>query len=547
MVAGQGAPGRGPAQVSGGDMGGGILNGMILGLVLSGIVLGAVSLSTPLPDRAPAPFAADTLPVAPTPAATPVTEDSATPDQAAPPAAPAEMASADPAPAPLPAADSAPAATPETTPTQAPETPVAPDPATTPPAPAELPRVTTLPRPSADPAPRLPRADIPPMASAPVPPGPTPAVDTAPDAAIPAEEPHAVIATPSEPPTPPDLATAPSPRFSTTFDASAGGATPRRLSVPEQQGAPVLGDATDPPPAPAATRTDEAGPAPVQPRRLPQVPPPPAAATATTSGLPQVLPEPAQGAAMPAADPDPAPDAAAVPPLSPSDRADALRDNAEPFEVAIGTPLMAVVLIDDPATPLDPAALADLSFLLTFAIDPTRPDAADRAEAFRAAGFEVVILAAPAIAQGATPADVETALAAAIDTIPQAVALMDDPSGRIQSDRPVLDATMAALGATGHGFLAFPQGLNAAEQTARRLGVPGTTFFRLLDDEDQRATVISRFLGRAAFDAAQTGSVIVAGRTRPDTVTGIFSWALANRVEGVALAPVSAVLQNLPE
>jgi polysaccharide deacetylase 2 family uncharacterized protein YibQ len=82
---------------------------------------------------------------------------------------------------------------------------------------------------------------------------------------------------------------------------------------------------------------------------------------------------------------------------------------------------------------------------------------------------------------------------------------------------------------------------------AERADVPATTLFRLLDDEDQRATVITRFLGRAEFAAAQEGAVIVAGRTRPDTVTALFSWALGDRNEGVAIAPVSAVLQRLAE
>jgi polysaccharide deacetylase 2 family uncharacterized protein YibQ len=59
--------------------------------------------------------------------------------------------------------------------------------------------------------------------------------------------------------------------------------------------------------------------------------------------------------------------------------------------------------------------------------------------------------------------------------------------------------------------------------------------------------VITRFLGRAEFAAAQEGAVIVAGRTRPDTVTALFSWALGDRNEGVAIAPVSAVLQRLAE
>jgi polysaccharide deacetylase 2 family uncharacterized protein YibQ len=223
----------------------------------------------------------------------------------------------------------------------------------------------------------------------------------------------------------------------------------------------------------------------------------------------------------------------------------ALRDNAVPFDAPLGSALMSVILIDDPETPLDPAALRGLSFPISFAIDPLRSDAADRAAAFRDAGHEVVIFAADAIAPGAVAADVAVTLEAARTTMPQAVALLDGPDSRIQADRPVLDATVAALAQTGHGLVAFPRGLNAAQDTARRADVPGATAFRLLDDEDQRAPVITRYLGRAAFAAVQEGTVIVVGRSRPDTVTAVFSWALSGRTEGVTLAPISAVLQRL--
>jgi polysaccharide deacetylase 2 family uncharacterized protein YibQ len=268
---------------------------------------------------------------------------------------------------------------------------------------------------------------------------------------------------------------------------------------------------------------------------LPQVTQGDAEAPAPANGpdLPQVAPAPTPAPEL--AD-DPSPDAP-----------NALRDNAVAFDLPAEGPLMAVVLIDDPDSPLDPALLTRFTFPVSFAIDPLRPDATARAAELRAAGFEVVILGGGLIPAGAAPSDVETALAAARETLPQAVALMDTPDSRIQGDRPVLDATVGALAGSGHGLLAFPQGLNAAEQSARRAEVPAATIFRLLDDEDQRATVIARFLGRAGFAAGQDGAVVVVGRTRPDTVTALFSWALGARSEQVTLAPVSAVLQRLAE
>jgi len=328
----------------------------------------------------------------------------------------------------------------------------------------------------------------------------------------------------------PDAAPAPETVVADVPDVADTPDTPDETPAPE----------SDPAPDRQAEVEPEPDPEPAAPRRLPQVAAPAMAPTlaAPSSRLPQAgLPEP-----------EPEPEAAPAPdePAEPTPP-NALRDNAEAFEAPAGSPLMAVILIDDPEATIDVASLNGFSFPVSFAIDPMRPDAAERAAELRAAGHEVVILGAGAVPPGATPSDVEVALAVARETMPQAVALMDDPASRIQGDRPVLDATVGTLAETGHGLIAFPRGLNAAEETARRTGVPAATVFRLLDDEDQSAPVITRFLSRAAFAAAQDGTVVVVGHTRPDTVTALFSWALGGRSEGVELAPVSAVLGRLGE
>jgi len=549
-------------------MGGGILNGVILGLLVSGVVLAAVSLSTPLPDRTETP-AADVVP---------------------------DLTEVDPEPEPLPAEEETREALPEEPEAEVIETvePEASQPEAEPPAtpesqaiepeadatePGPAPRsavagaeaeAVTLAAPEAPPQPAtLPRIDTPPSATLPAPRAAVPAQDSAPAQLAPVAAPLPEVASAPPNPAPTVPASAPSPRFSSGADASAGGTAPRRLVMPQAQDT-LAGIDTDPAPAPpepepepaaeaagpvpadpppeVAGETDpEPGAEPAPPRQLPQVAPVPStpapaepavsapllASRLPQAGLPAVPePEPEEPAAAEATEPAPP---------------DALLDNAEVFEVSEASPLLAVVLIDDPASPIDPAALAGFTFPVSFAIDPMRADASARAAELRAAGHEVVILGAGAIPEGAAPADVEVALAVARERVPQAVALMDDSESRIQGDRPVLDATVGALAATGHGLIAYPRGLNAAEETARRDGVPAATVFRLLDDADQSAPVITRFLGRAAFAAVQEGAVVVVGHSRPDTVTALFSWALGSRTEGVELAPVSAVLLRLSE
>ncbi|MEX3015644.1 divergent polysaccharide deacetylase family protein [Gymnodinialimonas hymeniacidonis] len=265
----------------------------------------------------------------------------------------------------------------------------------------------------------------------------------------------------------------------------------------------------------------------------------------STPRFPQVSRLPQAGGSTTPDEPEVEAEADAAPEPAPEDLP-AIQAFAAPFDPSDERPVMAVVLIDEPDSRIEQATLTRFTFPVAFAIDPLHPDAAARAAIYREAGFEVLMLGTM-LPDGATAVDTEVAVSAAQSVLPEAVALLDTPDSRIQGDRPVLDATVALLAETGHGLVAFPRGLNAAEQTASRAGVPGATLFRMLDDENQRATTITRFLSRAAFTASQEGTVIVAGHTRPDTVTALFSWALGDRSEGVALAPLSAVLLRASE
>jgi polysaccharide deacetylase 2 family uncharacterized protein YibQ len=469
-------------------MGRGIVSGLIWGMLVSVVVLAGVSLNLPLPDRAedtapmtmPAPPMPD-LPVPPEPAL-----PAATPAPApAPVAAQAEL------PAPVVDAEPMPEAVAEAVePTPAVAPPLAPPPADTVAAPPLQPAPMAI-----APAPDVAVAD---MLDDPASPTQAPAAPIAPaaDAGPAAIDPAAPV---------PPLAEAASP--------------PAVLPVEDAAPAPL----------PAAA------PARVLPQVAPPMPPAPDAMTPPASpALPQIDPvDPPAPPALPEAEtPDAEPDAPQP----------ALLRNAVDFTADPDRPLMAIILIDDPDSPLTEAVLGQITFPVSFAIDPGAPDATSRAERLRAAGFEVLILAAAALPPGASASDVEVSLGAAKQSLPQAVAILDSPDSRIQSDRPVLEAVIAALGETGHGMVAFARNLNAAEQGARRAGLAAATAFRLLDDEDQRAPVITRYLDRAAFAAAQEGTVIVVGQSRPDTITAVFSWALGGRAEGVMLAPVSAAL-----
>ena len=219
----------------------------------------------------------------------------------------------------------------------------------------------------------------------------------------------------------------------------------------------------------------------------------------------------------------------------------AIEAYAAPFDAGETRPLVAVILIDDPSFSLGRDALTRFDFPVAFAIDPRRPDATEAAMAYRAAGFEV-LLYGDVFAEDTTPDEAADLLARGFERVPEAVAVLDTAAEAIQGRREVLDSVVEVLADTGHGLVAYPRGLNAAQQTATRAAVPAATLFREIDSERERATVITRYLDRAAFAAGQEGAVIVVGHTYSDTVTALFSWALGSRSEAVALAPVSAVL-----
>jgi hypothetical protein len=135
-----------------------------------------------------------------------------------------------------------------------------------------------------------------------------------------------------------------------------------------------------------------------------------------------------------------------------------------------------------------------------------QPGAAEAAAIYRAAGQEVVMLAT-AIPKGAKAADLEQSFAAVAQILPEAVALIDTADATFQDDRGLSAEVVTHLDDKGLGLLTFDRGLNAADQVARREGVPAATVFRSLDDEGEDSPLIRRYLDRAAFKAAQEGRV----------------------------------------
>jgi len=286
------------------------------------------------------------------------------------------------------------------------------------------------------------------------------------------------------------------------------------LAPPDQPTAPMGEEA----------RTDAALPAPVA-----QVPAPTAAAPVMVAAAP-----PAMSSRLPSVGQTPPP-----PPPPPA----ALDLYASNFENPEAKPLMSIVLIDrgDFTGAVD--ALANFPYQVSFALDPARPGAAEAMARYRAAGFEVLALAD--IPETATAGDVEASLGAALAALPETVAVLEGDKAGLQGSREISDQVAAILGETGHGLILAPRGLDTARKSATKAGLAAATLFRDFDAKGQDANAVRRFLDQAAFKAGQDGGgIILVGRTRPETISALILWGLADRAERVALAPVSAVLKE---
>ena len=218
-----------------------------------------------------------------------------------------------------------------------------------------------------------------------------------------------------------------------------------------------------------------------------------------------------------------------------------IRRFAAPFDNPEAKPLMAIVLIDDAAS-VGAEALANFPYPLTFAINPTDPEAAAKMARHRAAGFEVMALVD--LDPAAAPQDAETVLAATFAQLPETIGVLEGLSGGIQGNRALSDQVTEILRDGGYGLMTQPNGLDTVQKLALREGVPAAVVFRDFDGAGQTPTVMRRFLDQAAFRAGQGDAVVMLGRVRPDTVSALLLWGLQDRAAQVQLAPASAVLTS---
>jgi hypothetical protein len=149
---------------------------------------------------------------------------------------------------------------------------------------------------------------------------------------------------------------------------------------------------------------------------------------------------------------------------------------------------------------------------------------------------------ATGIAEGATASDIEVAFQSMAQGLPESVAVMDMPNPVFQGNRPLASLVVPVVASQGRGLLTWDQGLNAADQVARREDLAAAVVFRNIDAAGEDRAAIRRHLDRAAFKAAQDGRVTVVGQTSAETVAALLEWTVEGRAAAIALAPLTAAL-----
>ncbi|OYX44304.1 MAG: hypothetical protein B7Z02_06015 [Rhodobacterales bacterium 32-67-9] len=212
------------------------------------------------------------------------------------------------------------------------------------------------------------------------------------------------------------------------------------------------------------------------------------------------------------------------------------------FDNPEAKPLLSVIIEDigEEDGGVGPDALAAIGRPLTIAIDPERPDAAARAAVYRLAGHEVAILA-PDLPAGATASDLEISYQSYVQVLPESVALLGVPDSSFQTDRRIAQHLVALLAADGRGLVSYARGLNPARQAAAGEGLPHADVYRDLDSGGENAATVTRYLDRAAFEAARQGKVVVTGTSAVDTVAALQDWIAAG-AKDTAVGPVSAAM-----
>lgn len=215
----------------------------------------------------------------------------------------------------------------------------------------------------------------------------------------------------------------------------------------------------------------------------------------------------------------------------------ALQANGASFENPGARPLLAIVLRATPGQEIDINRITGINFPVSVALDADLSSPGDQSARLQQSGVDVLVDIGPLMGPG-----FEARLAEATLSVPYAVGFIDVAGASVQADRAATDAVLAQMAESGHGLVAVPSGFNTGIRVAARDGLNAAILQR--DIPEGSAVETARILDRAAFVAGQQGGAVVVAPASETMISAITAWALGDRSEAVALAPVSAVLMS---
>lgn len=231
---------------------------------------------------------------------------------------------------------------------------------------------------------------------------------------------------------------------------------------------------------------------------------------------------------------------------------------ARPFAAPDGRPSIAIIITDvGLEAERSQAAVDALPSTVTLAIDPYAPDADDWAERARRAGHEV-LMSLPLEAADfpfrdpgpmALLTDLTTSsnldrLRLVLSRSTGYVGVLSRFGERFERNRASVEPVLDFIDGRG---LAYVDGSRSdgsvVEEIAATMELPFASADLWLDDASS-ADDIDRALGRLEALARERGGAVGVGRAHPLVVDRLSAWAASVEANGLALSPVSAILER---
>lgn len=221
---------------------------------------------------------------------------------------------------------------------------------------------------------------------------------------------------------------------------------------------------------------------------------------------------------------------------------------------ARGTPRLAIIL-DDLGNDRPAAdSLLALPFPLTISVLPYLPLSTEVAEEASRRGDEVLLhlpMESESQEAGSEPvelrvgmnaAQVESALAGMLETVPHAAGANNHQGSRATADPALMEALMPALRQRGLFFVdSRTTAATVAYDMAERQGVRAASRKVFLDDTPAREAILAQ-LELAAADAERNGEAIAIGHPRPATIAALTEGVPRIEARGIKLVFASALV-----